>query len=213
MAEAEIRHDKVSGLVYRLRLAKEGGPFSFVMLHGLSGNEDVMWVLESALPSGALVAAPRAPNEFLEGGYTWLRSHDDQGSDLKLYRNAAEKVEMLVVGLIAEHQLDPPELVLVGFSQGAAIAFAVAARGEVPVCAVVALAAYLPQGDLASLAGLPVFWGHGILDETIPIARAKEDQARLVRVGANVHACDAEVGHKVGVECVRGLKQWLRQLL
>ena len=42
-----------------------------ILLHGLGGNEDVMWVLETALPPGGLVAAPRGTFPSVAGGYSW----------------------------------------------------------------------------------------------------------------------------------------------
>ncbi|MGD8822778.1 MAG: hypothetical protein PVG63_06725, partial [Anaerolineales bacterium] len=56
--------------------------------------------------------------------------------------------------------------------------------------------------------GVPVYWGHGTEDELIPIEHARHDVERLRTAGVDVSFCEAEVGHKVGVECTRGLKTW-----
>ncbi len=45
-----------------------------VMLHGLSGDENVMWIFDHALPRSATVIAPRALYASELGGYSWARS-------------------------------------------------------------------------------------------------------------------------------------------
>ena len=73
----------------------------------------------------------------------------------------------------------------------------------------VALAGFLPAGDAAGLAGLSIFWGHGTSDERVPIARARQDADRLRAAEARVTLCESDVGHKLGAECLRGLRAWV----
>jgi predicted esterase len=98
-----------------------------------------------------------------------------------------------------------------GFSQGAALAFASTALGMLHTAALISLAGYVPEGDIHLLRGSHVFWGHGLRDDLVPIERARDDVARLGRVGAEVHYCEADIGHKLGVECARGLDTWLSE--
>lgn len=212
MTETEVHLDPISQLTFRMRPPARDGAPSILMLHGLGGDEDVMWVLESGLPQGGFVAAPRAPFPYPGGGYTWLEETGSGANQLSDFNPAAERVESLLLTLSEEGRVDPTDYLMVGFSQGAAVSFALAARGEVVPRALVALAGLLPEGDLGGLDGLPVFWGHGTQDLTIPIARARLDQSRLRAAGSRLQACEADVGHKVGVECMRGLKEWLRRI-
>jgi predicted esterase len=73
---------------------------------------------------------------------------------------------------------------------------------------IIALAGFLPEGDLSKLAGIPIYWGHGSRDEFVPVQRAEKDVQRLSSVNNDVEFCQADVGHKLGVECARGLKEW-----
>ncbi len=98
-----------------------------------------------------------------------------------------------------------------GFSQGAALAFAYAARAESPLLGIASLAGFVPDGDLLGLHELPVFWAHGTADERIPIERARRDADRVVAAGAGLTFCEDAVGHKVGVNCMRDLKVWIAE--
>ena len=47
-----------TGLIYRLRRGQPHGPV-LILLHGLSGDENVMWIFDHTLPREATVIAPR----------------------------------------------------------------------------------------------------------------------------------------------------------
>jgi len=197
-------------LTYR---QKDGGPTGpvILMLHGLSGDEDVMWLLTSALPDDAWLAAPRGSFAHPDGGYSWVQGGTEgAGGSLADYRPAVEAVVAWWQSLRRQEELPARRPYLMGFSQGAALTFALAAGG-MPAQGVIALAGFVPTGDLSALEGVPVYWGHGAKDDTVPLARAQADVERLQRAGVLVELCVAEVGHKVGVECMRGLTAWLRQ--
>jgi predicted esterase len=115
----------------------------------------------------------------------------------------------MVDDLERRFELDRTHLVFMGFSQGAALAFAGAALGILHPTALISLAGYLPEGDIRLLRGSRVFWGHGLRDDLVPITRAREDVAKLRSVGADVQYCETDIGHKLGVECARGLNLWL----
>ena len=63
--------------------------------------------------------------------------------------------------------------------------------------------------SLARLASLPVYWGHGTQDDQVPVERARRDVARLRQAGVDVSYCEADVGHKLGADCLLGLASWL----
>lgn len=201
--------DKASGLIYRLRPAQDTSAPAFLLFHGLTGDENVMWVIESGLPGQGLAAAPRGLFEASDGGYSWVEEPQDQKASIEDFSAAVEAVSTWIDTLRSEHELQTDRTVHVGFSQGAALAFALAAAPGARPAAVVCLSGTLPRGELHALEGLPVFWGHGTQDETLPIDKAREGVGRLREIGAQVHFCEADVGHKVGVECMRGLRGWL----
>jgi phospholipase/carboxylesterase len=184
-----------------------------VMLHGLGGDEQAIWELEPALPSGGLIAAPRAPYLHSTGGYGWLPQLGAWPPNLEEFAESVRMLESFLTFLVRSHRLDRRRLVLFGFSQGGAMAFAAAMSGEaglsVPPAAIAVGSGHLPQGDLSSLHGLPVFWGHGARDPLIPVTVARKDVERLRAAGAQVQYCEADVAHKLASACLRELKQWI----
>lgn len=207
--ETKRHTDESSGLVYRMRPAADPTAPSYLLFHGLTGDEDVMWIIESALPRGGLVAAPRGRFEAPDGGYSWIAEPEGPSIGFDQLQGSVETVRRWIDTLRTEHGLSRDRLAYAGFSQGAALAFALARRADLRPQALICLAGFLPQGDPAGLEGLPVFWGHGRRDETLPIERARSDVAALRKAGAEVHFCEADAGHKVGVECMRELRVWL----
>ncbi len=199
MTETHLVHIP-DGLTYRL---KEGSGSPIVLLHGLTGDETVMWAFLSALPRDRPVAAPRAPFASAGGGYSWV---DGEARALEAFAAASRAL----AGLIKTLGSGRP--ILVGFSQGAAMAFAATAMQVVEPVAVVALSGFLPRGNLTGLRGKPVFWAHGLRDDRVPVETARGDARRLGKAGALVEFCESNVGHKVGVECLRGLKAWLADI-
>jgi predicted esterase len=108
---------------------------------------------------------------------------------------------------------DSVPLVLVGFSQGSAMAFSAVGAGLVRPAGLAVLSGFLPSAsELSAYAGLPIFWSHGMKDSLVSIDRARADVRRLEQGGARLTYCEADVGHKVGLPCVRGLRTWLTDL-
>jgi predicted esterase len=210
MTEPRLVEPGDGRLAYRVRA---GASPALLLLHGLSGDEGVMWVLETALPVGCLMVSPRGLFPYAEGGYSWVpggqRGLPAQGS----FAESVSGVRQLMRDLTDPAGRTGSAWILVGFSQGAALAFAVANHLPRQPMAIVALAAFLPEGEWGGIRGVPVYWGHGTQDERVPIVRARRDVARLRAAGAEVTLCETHVGHKLGIECLRGLKTWLAETL
>jgi predicted esterase len=204
-------HAAETGYMLREGVSKEE-PL-IVMLHGWSGDEKVMWIFESVLPEGWWIAAPRGLFPLEGGGYNWLPGKASNRHAILDFKDAVLAVDRLVGEVTVANALSDSKLVLMGFSQGAALAFSVAeASGTLPT-ALVSLAGFLPDGNLQRMARMPIFWGHGLHDGRVPVELAREAVLRLRGAEAEIHYCEADVGHKVGIECARGLKGWLRSIV
>lgn len=210
MAESSRLRGLLAGLHCTWRASAAADAPLVILLHGLSGDEDVMWGLEPVIPRRAYSISPRAPFAFAGGGFSWVDPAEGPDTPLRAYAGSVQRLADLVTA--AREEVGERALVLMGFSQGAALALAGVAFGQLAPSAIVVMAGLLPPGELPAWPAVPVFWGHGRRDDLIPIERARRDVARLERTGTPVTFCEADVGHKLGAECLRGLRRWLAGL-
>ncbi len=133
-----------TGLIHRLR---RGQPHAglIVMLHGLSGDENVMWVFDHALPRSATVIAPRALFASELGGYSWTRSVAHDNADGVDFQEASVRLSRFVNEVIPLYQVDAQRVILMGFSQGAALSYAYSLAHPEMLRGVIALAGFLPH--------------------------------------------------------------------
>ena len=212
MTEHRYIEADTGSLAFVLRGGEPNHPLHVLMLHGRGGDERVMWVLESILPEGAPVAAIRGRFEMPDGGYQWTEQSSSIDSKVEDFSHSVVSLRHTLDILHQEHGFALDRLVLMGFSQGGALSFAFANALDLPPLALVVLAGFYPKGLTGNFRGLPVFWGHGSRDEHVPVERARADVEWLELNGAMVHYCEADVTHKIGVECTRGLSRWLETI-
>jgi phospholipase/carboxylesterase len=207
----------------KIRKPAGEGPWNvLLMLHGLKGDENVMWIFAPRLPAGALIVAPRALYPAEGGGFTW-QEHLSQGwAGLDSLRPAVERLHSLLDDLQNEppdlwqpQQADFSQVDLLGFSQGSALSYAFTWLYPQRVRKLAALAGFMPAGveTLAQrepLVGRRIFVAHGSKDETVPLHKAQESARILEQAGAEVSLCVDDVGHKISLDCFKGLGQYFQ---
>lgn len=201
----------------RVRESTDPAPRLLLLIHGLTGDENSMWVFAQDLPASYWIVAPRAPypSGRDEGGYSWRPAQFDSLDDLDLdtLRSAAEGLLRLVDEYSVSAGLDASSFDVMGFSQGAAMASLLAFLYPGRIGKVGILAGFAPEGleELASqrpLEGKPFFVAHGTKDKMVSIERARTSIKLLERAGAQVAYCEDEVGHKLSLTCLRALKKF-----
>jgi phospholipase/carboxylesterase len=216
MNNTEIRTIEVDDWVINLREPESGNlKQAILLLHGWTGDENSMWVFAPQLPSDALLISPRAPypsSHDEAAGYSW-RGPNKTGdwSSLDDYRPAVEGLNRMLQSMQNEHGHDLSHFSLVGFSQGAAVAYVYAILNPERVTRLAGLAGFMPDHNQREiehrpLEGKAVFVAHGKKDEKVTLERAKNSVETLQNAGGLVTYCEADVGHKLGVNCFRELK-------
>lgn len=187
---------------------------SLLLLHGWTGDETVMWIFARGVPDNTWIFAPRAPVRAPGGGYGWL-PHEETWPKLAEFQAVAGEL-MLAFNRWADDMQAPRAPVdIMGFSQGAAMAYALAAFYPQQVNRVMALAGYLPAEDTLpggynALRGKQIFIAHGSKDKTIPVHFARDAAHILEGAGAEVTYCESEVGHKLSANCLNQLGDFLK---
>ena len=205
------------GQTLRVRKTTHQAPRLLLLIHGLSGDENSMWVFARDLPAHYWMVAPRAPYTAEIGGYSWRphetsetsRSHSEE------LRDSAEALMRIIdtyqasAGLNAVQPID-----VLGFSQGAAMSNLLAFLYPDRINKLGILAGFVPSGmaELAAqrpLEGKSVFVAHGTKDESVPVDQARASIKILEQAGAQVMYCEDEVGHKVSLTCLHALRKFL----
>lgn len=215
--EKDVQTLSVDGWVIGVRQPEGSGPHPvMLLLHGLTGDENVMWIFTPRLPAGFLYLAPRGRFESPLGGYSWdpIASEEYPRVD-----DLQPAVEDLLSLLTPDHfpDADFTRLHVMGFSQGAALAYTFSLSHPDRVVSVAGLAGFMPDGAETLFEGRPlegksVFVAHGTRDELVPVRKAREAVEALEKAGALVTYCEEDVGHKVHADCFRGLGLFFRKL-
>jgi phospholipase/carboxylesterase len=214
--KALTRTVEIDGWVVRQRVPVGDSPHAlFLMLHGWTGDEDSMWVFAARLPKDAWLVAPRGLYKAPIGGYGWHTHKSKVWPWVDDFYPALESLQSL---LTPENfpLADLTNLRLVGFSQGAALAYAYALSFPGRVHSLAGLSGFLPDGahvlahDLP-LRDKPVFIAHGTEDELVPVERARQAVDLLNQAGARVSYCEDNVGHKLSADCFRGMQAFFER--
>lgn len=215
---------ELDGFTFRQRRpAAATPPRVIVMLHGWTGDENAMWIFAAKLPPDAWLIAPRGLHALHGGGFSWT-NHRSAAAQPPMPTEAAPQaglpsledfrpaVERLLAWLTPRNfpQANLEKIDLVGFSQGAALAFSLALLHPQRVRSVAALSGFLPLDaqpliENRPLQGMPVFLAHGSEDAIVPVMLARLAAERLDAAGAQVSYCEDVVGHKLSATCFRSL--------
>ena len=205
-----------NGWTLRIRETTLPSPKLLVLIHGLTGDENSMWVFARDLPAHYWILAPRAPYAADPSGYSWRPSQfgNMDGPGLEWLRQSAEALIRLVDAYSASVEVDVSIFDVMGFSQGAAICNALAFLYPQRIRKTGILAGFVPAGLEALVSQRPLegksfFIAHGTKDETVTVNRARASMALLEQAGAKVTYCEDDVAHKVSLNCLRALKKFL----
>ena len=203
---------------------------SIVVLHGLGadGNDFVPIAQQLDLSAVGPVrfVFPSAPLRpvTINNGYRMRAWYDILGTDLVKredeagLRASAAEVQALL-DQEAARGIPPARTVLMGFSQGCAMALMVGLRAPQRLAGLVAWSGYLPlaastaaERSLAN-ADVPILMGHGRFDTMVTPARGIASRDALLALGYPVQWQDYPMEHSVCPEEITDLKRWLLKVL
>jgi len=211
----------------------ESGPDptgTLIVLHGLGadGNDFVPVCEELGLDGAGAVrfVFPHAPQRpvTINGGYRMRAWYDILGADLVRREDEAglRASQREIEALIARERgrgIASARIVLMGFSQGCAMALMTGLRHPERLAGIAGLSGYLPLADTTAAerhpanADLPIFLAHGQRDPVVPIARAQASRQALVALGHRVEWHDYPMEHSVCLPEIADLNRWLLKVL
>ena len=193
---------------------------TILVLHGRGTDEnDLIPLVFSLGLADALVISPRAPQPFdLSGGFAWYDLSQQDVPHPQTFHTSLDLLRRFITEIKAGYPLNPKRIILLGFSQGAVMAYAATLLAPASFSGVAALSGYIPQRsglsfDLGRLGGFSAFVSHGTYDRTIPVRLGRESAELLKKAGANVEYREYPMGHEVREETIRDLAAWTKNQL
>ena len=171
-----------------------------VMLHGRgAGAQDILSLAREFSATDVAFLAPEAAGNTWYP-YSFLMPIEQNEPSLSSALRAIEKV----IESLAQQNVTPERIALMGFSQGACLALEFAARHAQRYAAIAAFSGGLigPPGTSrnysGSFAGTPVFLGCSDIDPHIPVERVHESADVFTRMGATVNKqIYPQMGHTI----------------
>ncbi len=201
-----------------------------ILLHGLGANgHDFAGLVPELDLKGCRAIRfvfPHAPSipVTVNGGYSMPAWYDIAGTDLISDQDAdgIQRSELAVLALIAHEMqrgIASENIVLAGFSQGAAMALHTALRLPFALAGIMALSGYLPLADRLHIERshantvTPIFMAHGKHDTVVIPKRGEDTRDALLALGHQVQWHSYETEHNVTSEEVEDMAAFLRQVL
>jgi phospholipase/carboxylesterase len=205
---------------------------SILVLHGLGADGNDFVPIAQELDLSAIGAVrfvfPSAPvrSVTINGGYEMRAWYDIYPSDPQGMRREDEaglrESQAIVQQLLnreTQRGVPPQRTVLMGFSQGGAMALLAGLRSPQRLAGLVALSGYLPlaattaaEHSAASL-GTPIFMAHGAFDGVVAPDRGVAARDALLALGHRVEWHSYPMEHSVCAEEVQDINAWLLQVL
>ena len=186
-----------------------------IMLHGWTGDENSMGVFIKGLNSDFHIIAPRAPFDAIPSGYSWINPvRDGEFPDWSMFLPTASRFMEQInswLNLISIATMTKP--ILLGFSQGAAMALVLGISYPTNFSRVAAISGFLPKGYVISSSPsfLPDFYiAHGTNDTIVPVENSWQTVSYLNQLGANVIYCESDAKHRMSLKCLPGLMAFLQ---
>jgi phospholipase/carboxylesterase len=211
--------DAIDLLTHRVREPAGAPEGALVLLHGRGTDEHDLLPLADALdPQRRLVAlTPRGPLAFPgQPGAHWYVvprvGFPDEATFAATYGRLAAWLDALPDATGVPWS----RTVLGGFSQGAAMSFALGLGPKRAAPAgILALSGFLPQVPgyepvLSGRAGFPIAIGHGAADPVIPVTFAQAARERLLDAGVDLLYRETPgMPHTIDPAFVPQLQEWL----
>mgnify|MGYP006126277595 CR=1 FL=1 len=119
------------------------------LIHGYGSNSDDLFSFESSLPKDLTIISLEAPIKIDSGGFAWYSINYNE--DFKKWSNddeAKESIEMIyfsIKELTIKYNLNPLDLSILGFSQGAILSWSIGFNFPKLIRRIIALSGYINE--------------------------------------------------------------------
>lgn len=203
-------------LDYQIRSAEgkaEKNP-TIILIHGYGSNAEDLFSFAPYLPKSHTIIALQAPLSMEQGSYAWYPlGMDETGTVTSDVDQAWKVVDLLVENIEAlseKHALDPDDISLFGFSQGAILSWALAFKYPEKVRRIIALSGLIHESvPMEKKPEFLAYAAHGKEDTVIRIDQAREYLLPLSQKYDEIEYHEFNDGHTVSQENFTALMKWI----
>lgn len=209
----------MSNFIYTERPGDALNRPTILMLHGYGSHENDLFSFANDLPADFPIVSLRAPHPLPFGGFCWYQinfeaSNPEERSDDTAAANSRDGIIAFIESYRRKQQTTQP-LILMGFSQGCILSYAVAFTRPDLIHSVMALSGYLHTPILPDtmmqekLRHLHFYVAHGTEDPILPVDWARKSVAFLEKNQLSHEYREYPIGHGIDPQGFQDLKKYL----
>ena len=190
---------------------------AIILLHGYGSDENDLFSFADYLPNKFTIISLRAPFETPMGGFCWFsinfNNSNQKWSDSKQANESISALCSEIDHLIAKYSLNPNQIDLMGFSQGAVISWCLLLDFPMKINRAICMSGYIDRTllkkDINSYRDVTAYSSHGTNDEVIPFEWAKNSIELLKKNNRKVIFNAFNDAHNVSQENFQNIIKWL----
>lgn len=186
------------------------------LLHGLGSNEKDLVQLVDSFKSSCHIFGLQGPIEH-KPGYAFYTFNEEEGKpERTVFDKVIQFTEAFIEEAIEEYNLDPKQIYIVGFNQGAVVAQSLAMVMGEAIRGTAALSGFIPEFvaleySKKAMDHSKIFISHGTYDYVYPYKWAEQSVAFFNDYGTNVTFKSYEDGHGVTPQNLQDLIAFLAE--
>lgn len=196
---------------------------TLILLHGYGADEYDLMGLASYFDPDLQILSIRGPGSTMYGGASWFDI--DMLPDGSLKFNLDQALEstsnliQLIPELKAQGLISESKIILAGFSQGATISNLITLMKPGLIRALLIMSGRLDERaseliqDQKLLSEMPVFAGHGVNDNVIPIEFGRQIVAFWEKQPVVLEHHEYPMGHEICQDELLHIQSWMEKVL
>ena len=193
-----------------------------IMLHGYGSNYNDLISLSDFFGDDYIYISLQANHSLDLNSYCWWSLHFDVNhkiqSNFEQAKNSVENLNKFIQnGIVQKYNIRNENIILLGFSQGAMLAYALSLNFYDNYKKVIGLSGKIIEeiinlGSNNKYKDHKFYYSHGLFDQTIPISSARKTSKWFDENKINHKYQEFQSQHNLSMENIEAVKNWLKNI-